>query len=110
MNWFTVICRVGIYKYHFQMTEILNLGEVSIIVPAIPLNSREDGGHLSVEPHREFVDRSEAIAVEAIQLMVGSMLAGSALLNVINVVKVNYQDMGNRKSKRKTARPCIWAF
>ncbi len=91
-------------------TEILDLGQVSILVPAIPLHSREDGGHLSVEPHRAISDRSLATPLEAVQLMVATMLAGDALLNVIGVAKVNYQDMGNWSINKEGAKLHIHVF
>ena len=90
--------------------EILALRTVSIFVPATPLNSREDGGHLSIEPHRVFTDRSEATPLEAIELMIATMLAGDSLLNVIGVEKVNYQDMGNWSINKKGAKLHIHAF
>ncbi len=93
-----------------QPIEILSLPTVSIYLPGIPLNSREDGGHLSVEPHRVFADRSEATSQEAVELMTATMLAGAALRNVIGVEKVNYQDMGNWSINKPGAKLHIHVF
>ena len=90
--------------------EILTLSKVSIFVPSIPLNSREDGGHLSIEPHRIFTDRSEATPLEAVEFMIVTMLAGDALLNVIGIEKINYQDMGNWRINKEGAKLHIHAF
>lgn len=90
--------------------EILNLSKVSIFLPSTPLNSREDGGHLTIEPHRVFADRSQATPLEAVELMIATMLAGDALLHAIGVEKVNYQDMGNWSINKEDAKLHIHAF
>ena len=86
------------------------MSKVSIFVPSTPLNTREDGGHLSIEPHRVFTERSEATPLEAVELMITTMLAGDSLLNVIGVEKVNYQDMGNWGINKEGAKLHIHAF
>ena len=90
--------------------ELLKLSNVSILVPATPLNSREDGGHLTIEPHRIFADRSLATPKEAVELMIATMLAGDALIHAIGVEKVNYQDMGNWSINKEDAKLHIHAF
>ncbi len=90
--------------------ELLKLSEVSIQLPPTPLNSREDGGHLSIEPHRVFADRSQATPKEAVELMIATMLAGDALIHAIGVEKVNYQDMGNWSIDKPDAKLHIHAF
>ena len=93
-----------------KSTKILNLRQVSLMIPAVPLNSREDGGHLTIEPHRAISDRSQATPLEAMELMIATMLAGDALLNVIGVEKVNYQDMGNWSINKEGAKLHIHVF
>lgn len=90
--------------------EIFSLSKVSIFIPSTSLNSREDGGHLTIEPHRVFVDRTLATALEAVELMIATMLAGDSLLNVIGVENVNYQDMGNWSINKQGAKLHIHAF
>jgi diadenosine tetraphosphate (Ap4A) HIT family hydrolase len=74
---------------------LLSLSSVDICVPIIGLNAWQDGGHLLVLPHRDIADRIECTASEAIEIMAATMLAGMALHDVLNVEKVNYQEMGN---------------
>lgn len=76
-------------------TLIWRLDTVDICVPKELLNSWQDGGHLTVIPRRHITDRTECCAHEAIELMAATMLAGRALLDVLQVEKVNYQEMGN---------------
>ncbi|MGK0442675.1 MAG: diadenosine tetraphosphate (Ap4A) HIT family hydrolase [Pseudohongiellaceae bacterium] len=76
-------------------TLIWRFNTVDICVPQEPLNSWQDGGHLTVTPRRHITDRTECYAHEAIELMAATMLAGRALLDVLQVEKVNYQEMGN---------------
>jgi len=78
-----------------QSIDLFSTELVTISTPSHPLNCRLDGGHLVVEPRRVIRDRVDCTPSEAIELMAASMLAAKAMYAVLNVEKVNYQEMGN---------------
>jgi len=78
-----------------QSIDLFSTELVTISTPSTPLNCRLDGGHLVVEPRRVIRDRVDCTDKEAIELMAASMLAAKAMYAVLNVEKVNYQEMGN---------------
>ncbi|EPJ49552.1 MAG: hypothetical protein OFPI_24520 [Osedax symbiont Rs2] len=78
-----------------KATVLFSNQRIKIVPPPLPLNCQLDGGHLLVEPHREFSSRIYASAEEAIQLMAATMLAGQALTQVLKVEEINYQEMAN---------------
>ena len=75
---------------------------------ATPHVSREDGGHLRIRPKKDITDRTAMEPKIAIECMRLTMVAGEALKYAmtkqgIEIMRVNYQDMGNwaYKSKRQ---------
>jgi diadenosine tetraphosphate (Ap4A) HIT family hydrolase len=67
----------------------------TVINPAEPLNSREDGGHLILIKKEKVTDRSDMTMQEAIDFMRISMIVGKAMYNVLNIERMNYEDLGN---------------
>ena len=71
-----------------------------------PFVSREEGGHLRIWPKdKSITDRSKLSSELAGEYMLLSMIAGEAMeiaMNKVgvNVIKVNYHDMGNWPFKR----------
>jgi len=66
-----------------------------VIAPELPLNSREDGGHLVIVKKSPVTDRSDLSYQEAIAFMRISMAAGRAMYDVLGVERMNYEDLGN---------------
>jgi diadenosine tetraphosphate (Ap4A) HIT family hydrolase len=72
----------------------------SVIVPNKPLIDRLDGGHVMIYPKTPVKDRTLLSPAQAIELMKLSMIVGEAMETGLNkrgidVVRINYQDMGN---------------
>ena len=72
----------------------------TIFVPDRPHVSREDGGHLVVNPRVSVPDRTHLTAEQAIELVKLTMVAGEAMKTVlaargIEIGRINYQDNGN---------------
>lgn len=68
--------------------------------PDEPHVSREDGGHIVIDPRTAVADRAQLEAAQAIELAQLTMAAGEALKTVltrrgITIGRVNYQDNGN---------------
>ena len=71
-----------------------------VITPEHPHVSREDGGHLIVNPKVPVEDRTKLTRDKAIELMKLTMVAGEAMKTVltqegIEIGRINYQDNGN---------------
>ncbi|MBU3917249.1 hypothetical protein KKA14_17075 [bacterium] len=66
-----------------------------VVSPEFPLNCREDGGHLVLLKKKTVNDRSEMSGKEAIDFMRISMMVGRAMYEILDVERVNYEDLGN---------------
>jgi len=66
-----------------------------VVAPDLPLNSREDGGHLILLKKRPVADRSDLSFQEAIDFMRITMMVGRAMYDVLGVERMNYEDLGN---------------
>ncbi len=66
-----------------------------VIAPELPLNCRDDGGHLVVVKKAPVSDRSDLSWQEAIAFMRISMAAGKAMYDVLGIERMNYEDLGN---------------
>jgi len=82
------------------MAEIYSTKNFTVESFETPHVDREDGGHLRIVPEEHFIDRAEMppeIAIEFIRL---TMVVGEAFKNAmtkqgIELMRINYQDMGN---------------
>ncbi len=63
--------------------------------PDLPLNDREDGGHLIMGKKEKVFDRSDMTMEEAIDFMRVSMIVGKAMYRVLGVERMNYEDLAN---------------
>lgn len=75
-----------------------------ILTPEQPHISRTDGGHLVIAPKVAVKDRTELLPSLAVELMKLTMVAGEAMMEVLNrkgilVGRINYQDNGNWKEQ-----------
>ncbi len=66
-----------------------------VVSPEYPLNCREDGGHLILLKKEVVNDRSELSWQEAIDFTRISMMTGRAMYEILEVERVNYEDLGN---------------
>jgi diadenosine tetraphosphate (Ap4A) HIT family hydrolase len=66
-----------------------------VVAPDHPLNSREDGGHLILFKKRPVGDRSDLTCAEAIDFMRITMIVGRAMYDILDVERMNYEDLGN---------------
>jgi len=66
-----------------------------VISPAFPLNCREDGGHLILLKKEIINDRSDMSWQEGIGFMRISMIVGQAMYEVLEIERINYEDLGN---------------
>ena len=67
----------------------------TVIAPELPLNCREDGGHLILLKKEPVSDRSDLCYQEAIDFMRITMIGGRAMYDVLNIERMNYEDLGN---------------
>jgi diadenosine tetraphosphate (Ap4A) HIT family hydrolase len=67
----------------------------TVIGPVLPLNCREDGGHLILIKKEPVSDRSDLCYREAIDFMRITMIVGRAMYDVLNIERMNYEDLGN---------------
>jgi diadenosine tetraphosphate (Ap4A) HIT family hydrolase len=67
----------------------------SVIAPEFPLNCRDDGGHLILIKKEPVTDRAELSAAEAIDFMRITMIVGRAMYEVLDIERMNYEDLGN---------------
>jgi diadenosine tetraphosphate (Ap4A) HIT family hydrolase len=63
--------------------------------PPLPLNSRQDEGHLVFDKKQQVHDRSNLTWQEAIDFMRISMAVGRAMYDVLGIELMNYEDLGN---------------
>lgn len=66
-----------------------------VISPELPLNCRDDGGHLILVKREKITDRSDMTDQEAIDFMRISMVVGKAMYEVLGIERMNYEDLGN---------------
>ena len=66
-----------------------------VISPEFPLNCRDDGGHLILIKKEKVTDRSDLTYQEAIDFMRISMAVGKSMYEVLEVERMNYEDLGN---------------
>jgi diadenosine tetraphosphate (Ap4A) HIT family hydrolase len=66
-----------------------------VVAPEFPLNSREDGGHLLLLKKLPVSDRSDLSCQEAIDFMRITMIVGRAMYDVLEIERMNYEDLGN---------------
>ena len=66
-----------------------------VISPQMPLNCRDDGGHLLLIKKDKVHDRSDMTWQEAIDFMRISMAVGKAMYQALNIERMNYEDLGN---------------
>ena len=67
----------------------------TVVAPELPLNCREDGGHLILMKKEAVSDRSELSCQEAIDFMRITMIVGRAMYDVLEIERMNYEDLGN---------------
>src|SRR5215471_5633235 len=67
----------------------------TVVAPELPLNCREDGGHLILMKKEAVSDRSELSCQEAIDFIRITMIVGRAMYDVLEVERMNYEDLGN---------------
>lgn len=71
-----------------------------IEAPELPLVTRKDGGHITINPKQRIHDRTLLTAEQAIELIYLTMLIGEAMMIALNsrgidIGRINYQDNGN---------------
>ena len=66
-----------------------------VVRPSLPLNSGDDGGHLLLTKREPVHDRSDLTWQEAIDFIRISMAVGKAMYEVLDVERMNYEDLGN---------------
>ena len=66
-----------------------------VISPQNPLNCRDDGGHLILIKKNPVTDRSDLTYQEAIDFIRISMAVGKSMSQVLQVERMNYEDLGN---------------
>ncbi len=90
------------------MTEIYQTENFIVEAPEKPLLTRTDGGDIRIRvKDATITDRTKLSPTAAIELMRLTMIVGDAMQQGmnnrgINVVKINYQDMGNWAFKTGT--------
>jgi diadenosine tetraphosphate (Ap4A) HIT family hydrolase len=67
----------------------------AVVSPGLPLNCRDDGGHLILIKKEPIRDRSDLSWQEAINFMRISMAVGKAMYEVLGIERMNYEDLGN---------------
>jgi len=73
-----------------------------------PLIDRIDGGHILISPKKPLLDRTEMTDEQALEFMKLTMLIGKAIevgmtSRGIEIMRINYQDMGNWAFKRNAS-------
>jgi diadenosine tetraphosphate (Ap4A) HIT family hydrolase len=66
-----------------------------VVAPEFPLNCRDDGGHLILIKKEKVTDRSDLSYQEAIDFMRITMIVGRAMYDVLDIERMNYEDLGN---------------
>ncbi len=82
------------------MALIFESRDFEITAPEHPHVSRNDGGHLIINPKEAVEDRTRLSREKAIELMKLTMVVGEAMKTVlmqkgIDIGRINYQDNGN---------------
>ena len=67
----------------------------AVIRPEFPLNCGDDGGHLILIKKEKVTDRSDLSYQEAIDFMRISMAVGRAMYDVLEIERMNSEDLGN---------------
>lgn len=67
----------------------------AVFSPPLPLNCRDDGGHLILIKKEPVRDRSDLSWQEAIDFMRISMAVGKAMYEVLGIERMNDEDLGN---------------
>lgn len=67
----------------------------TVTSPQLPLNCRDDGGHLTLYKKETGHDRSDTDSQEAIDFIRVSMAVGKAMYEVLGIERMNYEDLGN---------------
>ena len=72
----------------------------SVVAPQRPHVDRADGGHIVIAPKVRVLDRQHLTREQAHELMDLTVLAGEAMMTVMNergvdIGRINYQDNGN---------------
>lgn len=70
-----------------------------------PHVTRTDGGHIKISPKKQITDRTELSPELAIEFMRLTLIAGKAMKvgmtnRGIEIIRINYQDMGNWAFKK----------
>lgn len=83
-----------------NMALVFDSRNFEIVAPEHPHVSRNDGGHLIINPKTPVEDRTRLSRELAIELMKLTMVAGEAMKTVltrrgIDIGRINYQDNGN---------------
>lgn len=73
-----------------------------------PLIDRIDGGHILISPKKPLLDRTKMTDEQALEFMKLTMLIGKAIEvgmtnRGIEIMRINYQDMGNWAFKRNAS-------
>ncbi len=86
------------------MQTVIEAQHFTIVVPARPHVSREDGGHMVINPKVTVLDRTQLTREQAVELVKLTMVAGAAMQTVlprhgIDIWRINYQDNGNWRTE-----------
>lgn len=85
----------------------------TVTAPERPLHSRENGGHITIRPKQHFTEHFELPMDLAADFMHLSMLVGEAATIALrqgglNIMRINYQEMGNWAYKPEwTSQPNV---
>ena len=82
------------------MATVYETHHFDIVVPKRPHVTRDDGGHLIINPKIAVEDRTRLSREQAIELVKLTMVAGEAMKTVLTrkgipIGRINYQDNGN---------------
>lgn len=95
------------------MSLIYETRDFTVAAAGHPLHSRENGGHIIIRPKRHFPDHFDLPLDIAAKYMHLSMLVGEAATIALrkrglDVVRINYQEMGNWAYKPEwTSQPNV---
>ena len=101
-----------VLDYLTKMVQIYETDNFIVESKDKPFVSREEGGHVQIKIKDETItDRTKIMPKMAIELMRLTMIVGEALEKGmknrgVDIVKVNYQDMGNWAYK-SGKKPCL---
>lgn len=96
---------MGLKLEHFTMALIYETKNFTVEVKAPVFVSREEGGHIRIIAKRKVTDRTKLTPKEAVEFMRLTILVGEAMeqglkKRGINIIKINYEDLGNWAFKR----------